>query len=258
MTYPYAFSRHTVMTKEGQSLALRSLRYGDPLVQSLHSFCQSDDRGRVFAMWRHRLDYEARDASGCDLWFRFDFLVEPALPNTDDDAARATIRRAEQHFPPQFHTVWVDATREEATMAPPAHLAEDYRKSESGFGRDYNLNPRRWKILQMQDNVPWLLEWRHHCEEAAERALKFMSSHERLRQHQERGLVSLRSQHATRVAQIESRLTRLTGAAQAAERRDLEGEEVLHGRLIDAIRAPAINIDVAGAIFASAITPFVR
>lgn len=258
LTYPYAFSRHTLMTKEGQHRSLRSLRYGDPLVMSLLSFCQSDDRGRVFAMWRHRLDYEVRDASGSDLWFRFDFLVEPGIPNADDDVTRALIRRAEQHFPPQFHTVWVDVTRKEATMVPPAQLAEGYRKSESYQGRDYNLNHRRWQILQMQDNLPWLLEWRNHCEVAAKCALQFMSSHDRLREHQERGLVSLRSQHATRVAQIESRLTRLRGAAHAAERRDLEEEELLVGRLINAVRTPAISIDVAGAIFASVTNPFVR
>ena len=110
----------------------------------------------------------------------------------------------------------------------------------------------------MQDNVPWLLEWQRHCEAAAERALQFMTGHELLRQRQERGLVSLRSQHATRVAQVESRLTRLTGVVQAGERRDLEEEEVFHRRLSDAIRAPAISIDVAGAVFASAATPFVR
>jgi ATP-dependent helicase HepA len=255
LTYPYAFSRHTVMSKEGQSRALRSLRYGDPLIESLLSFCQTDDRGRVFAMWRHRPEYEARDASGCDLWFRFDFVVEASVPDADVAAARALVRRAEQHFPPQFHTVWVDATGE-ATMAPPMVLDEAYRKSWQGSGRDYNLNPSRWQILEMQDNVPWLLEWRRHCEDAAERALQFIASHELLRQHQERGLRSLRSLHATRVAQIESRLTRLTGVAQSAERRDLEEEEVFHGRLTDAIRAPVIRTDVAGAVFASAATPF--
>lgn len=255
LTYPYAYRRHTVMTKEGQSRGLRSLRYGDPLVESLRAFCQTDDRGRVFAMWRHWPEYEARDASGCDLWFRFDFIVEASVLDADNDAARALIRRAEQHFPPQFHTVWVDATRE-VTMAPPMLVAETYSKSWQGPGRDYNLNPHRWQILEMQDNVPWLLEWRRHCEEAAERALRFMENHELLRQHQERGLISLRSLHATRGAQIESRLTRLTGEAQAAERRDLEEEEGFHRRLIDAIRAPAIRTDVAGAVFASAATPF--
>jgi hypothetical protein len=208
-------------------------------------------------MWRHRPAYEVRDASGCDLWFRFDFVVEANVPETDEDAARALVRRAEQHFPPRFHTVWVDATQT-VTMDPPALLVEAYRKSDLGPGRDYNLNPRRWQILQMQDNVPWLLEWRRHCEAAAERALQFMAGHEVLRQHQERGLISLRSQHATRVAQVESRLTRLTGVAQAAERRDLEEEVAFHRRLTDAIRAPAIRTDVAGALFVSAGTPFVR
>ena len=38
-------------------------------------------------MWRYRPAFEARDASGCDLWFRFDFVVEPNLSESDDDAA---------------------------------------------------------------------------------------------------------------------------------------------------------------------------
>jgi hypothetical protein len=93
---------------------------------------------------------------------------------------------------------------------------------------------------------------------AAERALQFMASHAQLSQHQARALASLRSHHATRIAQVESRLSRLTGAAQAAERRDLAEEAISHRRLTDAIRAPAIRTDVAGAVFASAATPFVR
>lgn len=257
LTYPYAFNRNTVMSKEGQSRALRCLRYGSPLVESLHSFCQTDDRGRVFAMWRHRPDYEARDSSGCDLWFRFDFVVEAGLPNANSDTERALKRRAERHFPPQFYTVWVDATQEVITP-PPALVAEAYRKDETDAGRDYNLNPSRWQLLQMQDNLPWLLDWRRHCEAAAERALQVMTGHERLRQNQERGLASLRSQYATRVAQVESRLTRLTGVAQVSERRDLDEEKVFYGQLTDAIRSPAIRTDVVGALLVSAATPFAR
>ena len=68
----------------------------------------------------------------------------------------------------------------------------------------------------------------------------------------------MRSQHATRVAQIESRLTRLTGLAQCMEQRDLDEEEVLFSRLNEAIRAPSVRTDVAGAIFASASAPFVQ
>ncbi len=257
LTYPYAFRRNTVLSKEGRARGLRSLRYGDPLVESLHSFCLGDDRGRVFAMWRHRPKFEARDASGIDLWFRFDFLIEPDLPAPQDDDGRALSRRAEQHFPPQFHTVWVDVAGA-TTMVPPAKLAEDYLPEEGSSGRDFNLNPRRWQILQMQDHVPWTVEWRRHCEQAAQRAHEFIAAHEKVREHTERGLLALQRQHERRVAQLGSRMARLSGAAQAAERRDRDAEYFLHIRLVEAISQPAVRTDVAGAFFVSASTPFVR
>jgi ATP-dependent helicase HepA len=257
LTYPYAYSRHTVMSKQGQSRGLRSLRYGDPLVDSLTEFCQSDDRGRSFAMWRCRTTYEAKDASGCDLWFCFDFVVEAHLTDSDA-AARALKRRVEQHFSPQFYTVWVSAA-DGATLQPPGVLLEAYRKSDHLQGRDFNLNPRRWQALQMQvESVPWLLEWQRHCHDAADRALAYISDHELVRMQKARGATSLRNQHATRVAQIESRLMRLTGLAQSEEMRDLEEEEVLFDSMNEAIRRPSLRIDVAGAIFACANSPFVR
>ncbi len=258
LTYPYAYSRHTVMSKLGQSKGIRSLRYGDPLVESLTAFCQSDDRGRAFAMWRHRPSFEVHDASGCDLWFRFDFVVEPNLTESGNDAERALRRRAEQHFAPMFYTVWVSAA-DGATLDPPDVLLEGYRNSDHPLGRDYNLNPRRWQTLQMQvDSVPWLVDWRRHCQNAAASALTYISGHDLVDQQRARSLASLRSQHATRVAQLESRLTRLTGAAQLAEKRDLDKEEVMFSRLCEAIRVPSVRTDVVGAIFASASTPFVR
>jgi len=258
LTYPYAYSRHTVMSKEGQSKGLRSLRYGDPLVESLTAFCQSDDRGRAFAMWRCRPTFEAIDASGCDLWFRFDFVVEVGLTDAGDDATRALKRRVEQHFTPQFYTVWVSAA-DGATLTPPNVLLESYTKTGDLQSRDYNLNLRRWQILQMQvGSVPWLLEWSSHCHSAAKSALDYISSHELVRMQQTKGLASLKYQHAMRVAQIESRLTRLTGLAQSVEFHELEIENELFERLNQAIRTPSIRTDAAGAIFASVNTPFVR
>jgi ATP-dependent helicase HepA len=258
LTYPYAYNRHTVMSKQGQSRGLRALRYGDPLVESLTAFCQSDDRGRSFAMWRSRPNFEANDASGCDLWFRFDFVVEANLTDSEDDATRALKRRAEQHFMPQFYAVWLSPAQG-ATLQPPEVFLEVYRKSDHLQGRDFNLNPRRWQTLQMQvESVPWLLDWPRHCHNAAESALAYISGHELVRTQQARGVASLRHQHATRVAQIESRLTRLTGLAQSAEMRDLEEEEGLFDRLTEAIRLPSVRTDVAGVIFASAKAPFVR
>lgn len=257
LTYPYAFRRNTVLSKEGRVRALRSLRYGDPLVESLRTFCEADDRGRVFAMWRHRPEFEARDASGVDLWFRFDFLIEADLPVGHDDATRALCRRAERHFQPQFHSVWVD-TSDVATIFPPTEIVEAYLPEDEGVGRDFNLNPRRWQILRMQDHVPWMVDWRRHCEKAAERAHAFIAEHEVVRTQALRGLLSLQIQNETRVAQLKSRIARLTGEAQAAERRDLDAEGAMYALLIKAVGQPVVRTDVAGAYFISAATPFVR
>jgi len=257
LTYPYAFRRNTVLCKEGGERGLRSLRYGDPLVESLRSFCQGDDRGRAFAMWRHRPSFEARDASGIDLWFRFDFLIEADLQAPDGDADHALCRRAEHHFPPQFHTVWVDMAGA-VTVEPTAEISEAYLPVDQGGGRDFHLNPLRWQILRMQDHVPWTVEWRRYCEEASRRAHEFIGAHAAVRERIKRGLVSLQSQHETRMAQIQSRIARLTGAAQIAERHDLDAENAMHALLTESIRQPVIRTDVAGAMFVSAATPFMR
>lgn len=257
LTYPYAFARGTVMTKEGQMRGLRTLRYGDSLVESLTSFCQSDDRGRVFAVWRHRPSFEARDASGVDLWFRFDFLIEANLRAPDDDGSRAMWRRADQHFPPQFYTVWVDAGGA-ISMEAPSVVEEAYLPDEvgAGVGRDFNLNPIRWQILELLDSVPWTAEWRRHCEQAAEQALSFIVVQEAVVDCIKRGLASLQRQHEVRAAQLEARSARLKGAARDAELSELEAERSMHATLADAIRCPLVRDDVAGALFLSAITPF--
>ena len=157
LSYPYAYNRNTVLSKEGQARGLQSLRYGNPLIESLTSFCQTDDRGRVFAMWRHRPAFEAKDGSGCDLWFRFDFIVEANLPDPNDDVTRALRRRVEQHFAPRFYTVWVSMS-DGATLHPEAILLESYRNNSHVDGRDFNLNPRRWHALQsLVSSIPWLL-----------------------------------------------------------------------------------------------------
>lgn len=257
LTYPYAFRRNTVLSREGRARHLRSLRYGDPLVESLRTFCHADDRGRVFAMWRHRPTFEVRDASGVDLWFRFDFLIEADLPSVKQDDTRALHHRAEQHFPPRFYPVWVDMTGE-ATMDPPDEIAEAYSQQDRGAGRDYNLNSHRWHTLQLQDSLPWLVAWRHHCELAAKRAHAYIISHEKVRKHVESGLASLKHQHDTRIAQLKSRIARLNGTAQTAEVRELERESGMHSLLAESIRLPAVHTDVAGALFVSATTPFVR
>lgn len=209
-------------------------------------------------MWRHRPAFEAKDGSGCDLWFRFDFIVEANLPDPNDDVTRALRRRVEQHFAPRFYTVWVSMS-DGATLHPEAILLESYRNNSHVDGRDFNLNPRRWHALQsLVSSIPWLLGWRRHCETAAESALVHITNHELFRRELTLGLDSLRRQHSISVSQIESRLARLGGVAQMAEKRDLVEEEEFFLQLSEAIRLPVVRVDVAGAVFVSANDPFAK
>ena len=258
LTYPYSFRRNTALSKEGRVRGIRPLRYGDAMVESLQAFCGGDDRGRVFAMWRHMPDYQPRDASGVDLFFRFDFLIDADLPG-EDDATRALRRRAEGRFPPQFHTVWIDVIGSATTDTPPSLVAPYQRESNTrGETSDYNLNPRRWQVLQMQSDVPWTTQWTAHCMDASAYARAFIQDLEAVRAHIDRGLAGLQAQHDTRTAQLASRIARLQGAARDAEVEEMQAEKDVHRRLVAAVRSPSVRMDVAGAVFVSPNTPFIQ
>ncbi len=253
LTHPYAFDRRTVLSREGRERSLRIIRCGDPFVDALRAFCDRDDRGRVSAVWRYVPDYDARDASGCDLWYRFDFRVSAAVPAGEGARERALQRRAEQHFPQQFYTVWMEAGHE-AMSLPPAIVTAPYRGA--GIGHDYNLNPDRWEKLHGEGGTPWLAEWRRHCELEGGRAQQFVGLHPKLGERKAKALESLAQQHRARVAQLETRLTRLSGASRDDEQAALALEIELNGAVLDGITSPELRVDAVRAVFISANDPF--
>jgi ATP-dependent helicase HepA len=253
LTHPYAFDRRTVLSREGRERSLRIVRCGDPFVDALRAFCDRDDRGRVSAVWRYVPDYNARDASGCDLWYRFDFRVKAAVPAGEGARERALERRAEQHFPQQFYTVWVEAAHVVMTP-PPAIVTAPY--GSTGVGRDYNLNPDRWEHLLVKGGTPWLAEWRQHCEVEADRAQQFVRQIAKLSERKNKALETLRQQHRERVAQLETRVTRLTGAPREDEKAALAQEFEVNNEVLDGIMTPELRMDAVRAVFISANNPF--
>src|SRR5690606_8943910 len=132
-------------------------------------------RGRSFAMWRHLPGYAARDASGIDLYFRFDLYVEAnhiALSGADEADMRALRRRASGLFPPQCHTLWfsIDGA---ITDEPPTELRLPYTPAPElpGDGCDYNVNPQRWYALELAGTLPWLPAWTQHCVQARDASI---------------------------------------------------------------------------------------
>lgn len=262
LTFPYGFRRGSALSRQGMARGVRPLRIGDPLVESLSAFCEYDDRGRSFAMWRHLPGYETRDASGVDLYFRFDLHVEaaPAPSSESDDAeTRALRRRASGMFPPQCHTLWVSIDGA-ITNEPPTELRAPYTPAPKlpGDGCDYNLNPQRWYALERAGILPWLPAWMQHCSQARDAAIGHLRAAPTMQRDIQTALISLGRQRDERLAQLRARALRLESAAQAAELEQLTAESDLFDRLAKAIASPGFRVDVAGAVFLSPINPFAK
>jgi ATP-dependent helicase HepA len=263
LTFAYAYRRNTALSKRGTARKVRALRYGDAIVESLFAFCETDDRGRVHAMWRQASGYEPLGPTGVDLYFRFDFLMEADLPHEEqpqDDALRALRRRVDGHFAPQFYSVWV-LPDGQCLDKPPHVLLAPYRSGgaiAAGGGRDYNLNASRWQVLETQTNLPWLAEWSKHCGAASDAARGFVLQLDEVSRRIRSGLSSLRNQYESRVAQLNSRAARLEGPARDAELIDLRAENDLHRRLATVVASPSLRLDSAGAIFVAPTSPFAQ
>jgi ATP-dependent helicase HepA len=257
LTSAYSFKRSTCRTKEGRRLGVRPLRYGDEFVRGLVSFCETDDRGRSFAMWRNFPKYQNVDGCGADLYFRFDFLVEANIDTESSrefgpESFRILRRRADGYLPPEYVSVWVSADGVASENAPEEARLPYRPKTQEGMeGRDFNLNPTRWKALHSQSRFPWLREWPELCAIARRSAQVYVESLPRVRELITSGLQASRQQHIVRQAQVSSRISRLNGVARIAEEQELEKEEKLQALLGSALVKPSLKLDVAGAVFLS-------
>lgn len=260
LTFPYAFRRGTTQSREGLARGVRPLRCGDPLIESLVSFCNTDDRGRSFAMWRHLPDYQATDASGIDLYFRFDVYVEAdfvALSALEPAGARALRRHASGIFPEQCHTLWVGMGGS-VSSTPPPDLRAPYTITSQlpGDGRDYNINPQRWYTLERAAILPWLPEWLRHCLHARDASIDHLRNSPEMRRDIQVALTALTRQREERLAQLRARVLRLESGARVAELAQLTVEDDRFDGLAKAIASPSFRVDVAGAVFLSPLQPF--
>lgn len=264
LTFPHALRRNTAISKEGEERGVRPLRFGTPLVDALEALCRQDDRGRVSAMWRYWPTYTASDASGHDLFFRFDFLVDAWAEEgvkvsqfSSVESARALRRRLDGCFPPEFITIWVGAGGSAIQELPP-QLTARYRGSQriGAAGADFNLNPGRWHRLALRDDVPWLLDWEATCREAQAVALARVKDLPTLREKVRSSMRLMNEQFQARCAGLNSRINRLDGLARQAEQAELEAELERHEAMRAAVAYPRFHLDVVSAVFLSPLAVF--
>jgi len=267
LTQRYAFKRQTATSRRGLAQGIRLLRIGDPLVTSLEQFCANDDRGRAFAVWRVDRQYEVNDPSGADLYFRFDFLVRPALasealegPSGRDDPpqrlrTQALVRKASTLLPPLAVRVWVHGNGE-VEVDPSDLLTSEYADSWKGTRRDFNLNVRRWRSLPADIKSTWMRDWAELCERQRQTAMSTVRGLPQYRNHLKQALQACVQERRLRRSQGEARASRLVGVAQAQELDELRQADAMYAALEAAIAHPHLELDVVGAIFLASDSPF--
>lgn len=260
LSHPYVFSRAKATPRTSLANGVRLLRVGDPIVTALENFCQQDDRGRAFAVWRVDRDHVAQDASGVDLYFRFDFVAAPTMPDTEHSGSahdsvlyEALKRKATRLMPPCFLRIWVDGNGNVVTE-PSATLTAPYTTSWAGSRKDFNLNPERWRSLPQAARVAWMRDWGRMCNDRRDLATSHALLHPELAARKESALRTCNEEASKLAAQTASRLTRLQGAAREQEADDAEREQMLYGMLREAIGSATVRLDVVGAFFVATTT----
>jgi ATP-dependent helicase HepA len=256
-TYPSAYRRQTVLSRPGRDLGARLLRYGDPLLSGMYDLAQADDRGRSTALWRFVPNHKSESLA--DVYFRFDFMVEADLAASLEvlaqagrltPAAEAAIRRrGDMALGPSFHTLWLDAERREVDGAELlAVLSSTYRaEATDGAGRDFNLNPQRWKNVARLD-LPALVDWPASCQAARETAEAELRLRPVLTKDLDAAARAAAAADYGRLAQLRTRADRTGDAGEHAE---VDLEVALSEALLAGIRQPRVHLDGLRAVFLS-------
>lgn len=254
-TYPLSFSRRAALKQDGRTLNTRLLRYGEPFTDGIWRFSQVDDRGRATAIWRVFPDYKS-DAFA-DLFFRFDFVVEPDLTKAievlkhegcwSDASAAALTRRGDMALPPFYQSMWLDQELERVTDRTLLEkLDHPYRPEGSDAGgRDYNLNPERWKNLGRL-RLGQMSDWRRAClvaRERAERELRDLALfNDRLKEADRRAA----GVNQSRLGQLRARADRRN---LVSDEREWRVERDLAEALSGGILSPSVRVDTVAASF---------
>jgi len=255
-TVPLTFDRVT-----SQRRATRLVRFGDPFVDSLERLTRWDERGICFAFWRWLREYDAADEA--DVFFRFDFIVEPdrtpfvELCNQYPGAnIGSLVRRTDAIMTPMFTTIWLDSNLDRVIDASLLTLLKaPFRKHDSQNGTDFNLNPDRWK--QAAACIDLSL-WADLCFSAREKAEFVLREQSRLPEWMGQCEQVARHRASHLFQQYLSRISMANESQSVSLQDDLKFERAFINAQSLAFRQPVLKVDSLGAIFMSPIMPFVK
>lgn len=254
-TYPMTYRRRTALGREGRATRTRLLRYGEPFIDGMWDLSQIDDRGRSTAVWRYFPGHQGEGA--VDLYFRFDFIVEPDLAHAREVLAKAdrlneageaaVKRRGDMALPPFFQTIWLNQEMEPVTDASVLiKLDLPYRPTAAGQGgRDFNLNSKRWNQLGRL-RLPQMTDWPAICSQARRQAEMILRQSSAFVDGLEEAQNSSAEVDFGRLGQLRARADRRSDPTAETE---WQIERDLANALNAGINAPSVRVDAALACF---------
>ena len=246
---PATFSRGVAGQKR---VAL--LRVGNPMLNALERFIRQDDRGSAFAYWRCLPSYSGAPK----VFFRFDFLIE-ASPTEASLEVNASLermniaafkRRADEAFPVQYRTIWLDSDLESISdQSRLSDLRQPYSRQPRPDGSfDQNLNLVRWR---MAEQLLGLRDWQGRCERAREEAERKLRASTNFVEACSVSLSRYEAGLAERAAIFDSRLAKVFGFLRNAELQAFEVEEEFDLAVMAAVKSPKVRVDSVGIVVLS-------
>lgn len=223
-------------------------RVGHPFLRALDAMVRSDDRGMAFAMWR----YVPRSTRMPMLFFRFDFYIEANLSIVASNfsslsSLESMRRRADEAFPVEYRTVWLDGDlRRVANPRLLAVLERPYHQQPRLDGsHDVNLRMERWERV---DALLALDEWAQRCRRARSVAAHIVQEDAEFKDRCRNAAARVSNTASDMNESLKSRIARLDGSARDAEEKIATLEADLAAALAAGIETPTLRVDSAGAI----------
>jgi ATP-dependent helicase HepA len=251
LSFKHSFHRQTAISN-----GIRPLRYGTEFMEAMKSFCDTDDRGRSYAVWRHirnaipegydRLHFRFTFVIECDLDYAKEILREKGIGKYSNIALQ---RRADALFAPIMVDVWIDEDGDEPGTDLLALLNRPYKKG--GMPGDYldtNLRPDRLRYLT--DSRPERFgNWPLRCQRLRDAALEVVRRKSFVVDGIREAVNRKSGSDEIRFAQLEARVQQLQGAAREVERDAMSLEKQLALAIEKGINNPRIGLDVAGMVY---------
>jgi ATP-dependent helicase HepA len=251
--YELPFRPATFDRVAAEKHGLELLRVGNGFVDAMEALIRADDRGAAFATWRHVPSFCEKEPR---LFFRFDFIVEAELGparsllksfNASPEALR---RRADEAYPVEYRTIWLDSDLVEVSdpnLRVLLELPYTKRRRPDG-GADLSLRFERWASV---DAISPIGDWGDVCIRARRKAELLLRNGAEFKRRCDL-YVKRQNERSVRVQDaLRSRIACLSEPTRSSEKNLADFELHVAEALIAGMLSPNVRVDSAGVVFLS-------